>query len=398
MNSLRIVKNAEGVNGVMLSNQCVLMIEDSEEKLLGFTYQRYYMYNLEKNTKIEIAPNIPKLNIIKITDINKHPKFIYFSNFDNRENGTVEIRIFRYSIEDKICKKIYSIEDDFEKYDKYQITRVFVLNEFYMIIQNEMLRSNLSESYESYLDFELFMFNILQNETIKVVDENMSSNGISDIKLISENICVIKTGFSLLKEQRFKKLEKDEVSVEGISVVNLGQLVSDIIISKNNIVMDTIVQTFYTDTIPYIKVNGEYLVYSKYNFEQNEETVVFYNYATKESQVCLNKNESDNIKLANTIIFNHKPYLKVETTKGIEFYNVEAKKTDFIFSSEDKFETAINDIIIGTNSKKGMFGRKKAFINVYKYPGLSLVHREKAKYLGCILGANGTLYILIKKG
>ena len=115
MNSLRIVKNAEGVNGVMLSNQCVLMIEDSEAKIQGFTYQRYYMYNLEKNTKIEIAPNIPKLNIIKIHDINKHPQFIYFSNFDNREDGIVEIRIFRYSISEKICKKIYSIEDEFDK-------------------------------------------------------------------------------------------------------------------------------------------------------------------------------------------------------------------------------------------------------------------------------------------
>lgn len=398
MNSLRIVKNAEGVNGVMLSNQCVLMIEDSEAKIQGFTYQRYYMYNLEKNTKIEIAPNIPKLNIIKIHDINKHPQFIYFSNFDNREDGIVEIRIFRYSISEKICKKIYSIEDEFDKYDNYQITRVFVLNEFYMLIQNEILRSNLAQTYESYLDFELFMFNILQNETIKVVDENLVSNGILDIKLISENVCVIKTGFSLLKEQRYKKLEKDEVSVESISVVNLGQLVSDIIISKNNIVMDTIVQTFYTDTIPYIKVNGEYLVYSKYNFELNEETVVYYNYSTKESQVCLNKNDSENIKLANTIIFNKKPYLKLETAKGIEFYNVEDKKTDFIFNSEDRFELAINDIIIGTSVKNALFGKKKSFINVYKYPGLSLVHKEKGKYIGCIADAKGVFYILTKKG
>ena len=81
MNSLRIVKNAEGVNGVVLSNQCVLLIEETEEKFEDYTYQKYFMYNLETNTKVELAPNIPKLNIVKIKDINRFSEFVYFSNF-----------------------------------------------------------------------------------------------------------------------------------------------------------------------------------------------------------------------------------------------------------------------------------------------------------------------------
>lgn len=351
MNSLRIVKNAEGVNGVVLSNQCVLLIEETEEKLEDYTYQKYFMYNLETNTKVELAPNIPKLNIVKIKDINRFSEFVYFSNFHLDEEN-IEIRIFRYSIKEKNCKNIYTITDKFEKYKNYQKTRIYVLNEYYLLIQNEILRRNLTESYEGYLDFELSMYNILQQETIKIVDENLNSNGIADIKLISGNVCVLKTGYSLLKEDRYRLLEKEEVSVESISFVNLGQLVSDIIISKTNIVMNTIDQAFYTDTIPYFKVKGDYLIYSKYNFEQKEETVVYYNYTEKKKYVCINKSESEEIKLANTIIFNKKPYIMVDTAQGIEFYNILDKKTDFIFNNHGKFEYAVNDTIIGSSIKK----------------------------------------------
>ena len=398
MNSLRIVKNAEGVNGVTLSNQCVLLIENKEDKLMDFNYQSYYMYNLENNTKVEIAPNIPKLNIVEIRDINKCPEYVYFANFHYDEDGRIEIRIFRYSIKEKNCKNVYTIKDEYIKYEKYLRTKIFVLNEFYLLIQNEILRSNLTENYEDYLDFELSMYNILQEETIKIADENLNANGISDIKLIGDNVCVLKSGFSLMKDERFKFLEKEEVSVESISFVNLGQLVSDIIISKRNIVMNTIEQTFYNTTIPYFRVHGEYLIYSKYNLEQNEETVVFYNYTTKDSRVCINKNENEEISLAKTIIFNKKPYIMIETSNGIEFYNVMDKKTDFVFKNNDKFEYAINDIIIGSIEKKGMFGKSKNYINVYKYPGLSLVHSEKGSFLGCILDGNGKTYILTKKG
>lgn len=397
MNSLRIVKNAEGVNGVVLSNQCVLLIEETEEKFEDYTYQKYFMYNLETNTKVELAPNIPKLNIVKIKDINRFSEFVYFSNFHLDEEN-IEIRIFRYSIKEKNCKNIYTITDKFEKYKNYKKTRIYVLNEYYLLIQNEILRRNLTESYEGYLDFELSMYNILQQETIKIVDENLNSNGIADIKLISGNVCVLKTGYSLLKEDRYRLLEKEEVSVESISFVNLGQLVSDIIISKTNIVMNTIDQAFYTDTIPYFKVKGDYLIYSKYNFEQKEETVVYYNYTEKKKYVCINKSESEEIKLANTIIFNKRPYIMVDTAQGIEFYNILDKKTDFIFNNHGKFEYAVNDTIIGSSIKKGLFGKNREYISVYKYPGLSLVHSEKGKFIGCITDGFGKTYILTKKG
>lgn len=398
MNSIRIVKNAEGVNGVVLSNQCVLQIEETDDKLLGYNYQKIFMYNLENNTKTEVAPNIPKLNIVKITDINKAPDYIYFSNFTCEDNENIEIRIFRYSLSENNCKSIYSINDELSKYQNYMRTRIFILNEFYMLIQNEMLRKNLTETYEGYMDYELSMYNILQKETIKILDENLTSNGISDIRLISENVCVLKSGFSLLEEDRYKYLERDEVSVESVSFVNLGQLVSDIIISKKNIVMNTIEQSFYSCTIPYINVVDEYLVYSKYNIEQNEETVVYYNYKTKESQLCIKKNDEDDKSLAKTIVFNKKPYVMVETGSGIEFYNIFDKKTDFIFSSDDKFECAIKDIIIGSYEKKGLFGKKKSYINVYKFPGLSIIHREKGKYIDCITDENDKTYIMTRKG
>ena len=119
---------------------------------------------------------------------------------------------------------------------------------------------------------------------------------------------------------------------------------------------------------------------------------------TKESYVCINKTENEDIILAKTIIFNEKPYIMVETVSGIEFYNILDKKTDFVFRESDKFEYAVNDIIIGSSEKKGLFGRTRKYINVYKYPGVSLVHSEKGKFIGCIVNDNDKIYILTKKG
>ena len=399
MNSLRIVKNAEGVNGVMLSNHCMLMVEDTDERYGEYIYQKYYMYDLEKNTKIEIAPNIPKLNIVKLTDIEKHPNYIYFSNINIGEENIIEIRLFRYSIETKICKKIHSIMvENVESTSEFRV-KVFVINEFYLIIQREYLRKNLSEDYEGFFDFNLTLFNMVQDEIIEIVDENLVSNGIFDIRLISENICVIKTGFSMLLDKRYEKLTADEASVESISFVNLGQLVSDIIIQKKNIVFNTIEQAFFTNTIPYIRVNGEYLVYSIYNINEKEEKVVFYNVNTKVSQICINKNEDkDYASLAKTLILKGRPYLRIDTDEQIEFYNVEDKKVDFVFKTDMKFETAIKNIIISSTVKKTIFGNTRHYFNVHSYPGLSVIHHEKGKYLGCVADSEGKIYILTKKG
>ncbi|MDE6699207.1 MAG: hypothetical protein K2J91_07005, partial [Lachnospiraceae bacterium] len=54
--------------------------------------------------------------------------------------------------------------------------------------------------------------------------------------------------------------------------------------------------------------------------------------------------------------------------------------------------------VIGSSEKKGLFGRKRKYINVYKYPGVSLVHSEKGKFIGCIVNDNDKIYILTKKG
>ena len=71
MNSLRIVKNAEGVNGPVLGNQCVLIVEETKEQFRGYNVLKYYMYNLDKNIKTEVAPSIAKHNIVNIIDINE---------------------------------------------------------------------------------------------------------------------------------------------------------------------------------------------------------------------------------------------------------------------------------------------------------------------------------------
>ena len=292
------------------------------------------------------------------------------------------------------CSSVYSFESTIEQYLNCMRTKVFVVNNDFILIQNEFLRANLTDNFEGYFDFELSLYSVPENKLYKVIDENLSNNGIEDIISLDENICALKTGFSLLDDERYNKLSKEEVSVEGVSIVNILQLVSDMRIMKQTIVIDAIDQTYYDATIPYIEKNGDFLIYSKVNFERREEEIIFYNYLTKEAIRCINTNISSRSDLGNHMIINNVPYIMHVKLNGIELYNIEKNKVDVKFNEDMTIEAVKNDFVIVSHKKKGLFGLKN-YIMVYKYPLMDMVHKEKGIYKGCLSSNYDEIFILL---
>ena len=62
----------------------------------------------------------------------------------------------------------------------------------------------------------------------------------------------------MLEDNRYNELEEDEASLETVSLVNIGQMISDLIISQERIVHTTLDQAYYKTTIPYLKKIGNY--------------------------------------------------------------------------------------------------------------------------------------------
>ena len=397
--NINIINNAEGLNGKMLKNGCLLKIHEESSEFEGINLVKMTFYDLKKNARVELRPDIKKCNIIKIDDIQYNSNYIYFAGMIPVKDkcDIVKITIYRYDyVGSKLTDIVYEFEENLENYNNYMRTRMFIVNENYMFIQNEYLRANFTEEYEGYLDFELSMYDIKNDTTYKIHDEQLAQCGIMSFIPISANTCILKTGFSLDEDNRYKVLKKEEAVLESISFVNIGQMVSDILSGKHEVVLDTIDSVYYNATIPYLKTDGKYICYSKVKFDDKfEEEIVFYDYKTKKSLMCINNNIDEHLKLARTCIMCDKPHIILKNTKGYEFVNVSNPDNNVILDMDGDVEYASEHIVVASGKYKGFLGKKRDVVCAFSFPSLKLLHREKGRFEGVVI-ADERINLLIK--
>lgn len=394
---IRIIKNSKNIGSKLLFNNTVLRIDKEPTGISNINKCRYFLYNIELNKEEEILKNIDKYDLFDIRVVLNTDEYIYFLNIDDIKEESPNFNIYKYDLVKDECSLVYSFEVKLEQYLSYMRTKIFVINNDFLILQNESLRANLTEDFEDYFDYELSLYSVPEKKLYKVIDENLCNNGIDDIIALEDNVCAIKTGFSLLEDERCNKLSREEVSVEGVSIVNILQLVSDMMIMKQTIVLDSIEQAYYDATIPYIEKNGNFLIFSKVNFERREEEIIFYDYIKKEAKKCINTNITSKNDLGNHMVINDDPYIMHNKSTGIEFYNIEKNKVDIKFNEGIKIEAVKNSFVIVSQKKKTVFGMKN-FINVYKFPLMNAVHREKGFFKGCLAGEHDEIFILMANG
>lgn len=392
--NIRIIKNAHKIKGNLYNGSFILEKEYEPSEYEGINTVRYFIYRPEENEREELLSGKKKYDVYKIKCLDKKIDNLYFTTITDSGSENQSITMYKYNISSKEIEPVYSVREHVSEYSNYKRTRVFVLNDFYMLFQNEYIRYNLTETYSGYFEFDQFLYCIRDEKKVPVVDDNIRTNGIENIKLYDNNKCLIKTGFNLITDERYEKMEKNEVSLEKISFVNLGQLVSEILLSKGNIAIDTIDQAFYTETFPYAAVKGKYVIYSKVEIKNHQEQVVFYNTETKKTTTCINQNIYSQDDLAWSYVIGQTPYIRLKKKGETRFYNLIKNKVDISFSEEKKVETVVNDMFIVSGTKKHLIGKEKPTIAVYRYPDLTLLHQEKGEYMGCIATDRNSVYIL----
>lgn len=395
--NIRIIKNAQGLKCNTLSNGYMLQTKETDSEYENISLINYYLYDPLKNESVEIEPAIKKYNLIYVKDIKFQSEFVYFTNLKPVGDGTdnMIITLYRYDISKGESVVVYRFEEKLEKYSDYMRTRIFAVNEYYLFIQNEYLRANLTENYADYFDFELSMYSINEDKLYKINDENLNHYGIIDFEPITSNICVLKQGFDLYKDERYKILKKSEAAMESVNFVNMGQMVSDILLGQSSVVMDSIENVYYTATIPYIKVEDDYVIYSKVKLEEKiQEEIVFYNFAKKEAVMCINGGVSLDGKLAQTCVIAKQPFIIFCNENEYEFIDITEKKKGMSLEVCNKIEYLKDNLLVTSITTKGFFGKEKKYIMVYKLPEMKLLHKEKANFIGCTLLENEQLYIM----
>ncbi len=394
---IRIIKNSQGLKCNTLNNGYMLQIKETDSEYENIKLINYYLYDPVKNESVEIEPEIKKYNLIYVKDIKFKSEFVYFTNIKPVGDGTdnMIIALYRYDILKGESIVAYRFEEKLERYSDYMRTRIFAVNEYYLFIQNEYLRANLTEDYVDYFDFELSMYSINEDKKYKINDENLNHYGIIDFEPVTSNICLLKQGFDLYKDDRYKILKKREAAMESVNFVNMGQMVSDILLGQSGVVMDAIENVYYTATIPYIKVVDDYVIYSKVKLEEKlQEEIVFYNFAKKEAVMCINGGVSLNGKLAHACVIAKKPFIILNKEEEYEFIDITDKKNGMFLENCNKIEYLKDNVLVASTSIKGFLGKKKPYVMVYKVPGMKLIHKEKGSFIGCTLLDNEHLYIM----
>lgn len=232
---IKILQNSEWHFGKYLSDNYVLETTEYDGEFESVKGIRYSLLNLETNERIEVLPNINKYNIGEIIDVSTEPKYLYFANVEkddteaskdiyadytevDRYKEVGKILLLRYNISSGATEALYNFSENLYGLNEIKKLKIFIINDYYIIIQNEYLVLNKSKTYSGFFRFNQRLYNIKDETEYMIADENFNLNGIMNILAISDNQCVIKTGYSLLEDNRYNLLDEDECSLEAVSL------------------------------------------------------------------------------------------------------------------------------------------------------------------------------------
>ena len=221
--NLRLIKNAGNTAwNEMLARDVILETTYENSRYPEIRQVRYFIYNVAENERYEVMPKTRKLDIFKIRDTDLERKYLYFTQYIPREDL---FQIVRFEWQTQKSAVIYEFEEAIDNFFYEKKLSVFVLNENNVLLQTEHLRRNMSDNYEGYFDFSLTLYNRTEEKNYQVIDDNLTRNGITELLPVTDTMCVIKTGYSLFEDHLYEILDKMEVSVESVYLVNIQQLV-----------------------------------------------------------------------------------------------------------------------------------------------------------------------------
>ncbi len=399
--NLKIYKNKADFSGVYLKDHIVLEKIKTDKKLSYNKEQPsllpvdYYLYHLDENIQIEVASGMKKYDLGKIYFLPSSCDYVYFTTYSVLQNGFHRIYLMRFLEEQDLLEEVYSL--DCQGIDFLSRLRLsfFILNDSYFLIQKEEDSNRKDVCMFSY---DVVFYSVKEKKEYEVKDENLTMNGIDCMIQLQDNLCLIKTGFPLTPHDRFSRLNEREVSVENIYVINREQLVSDLVLQKENVLGQSIDQTYYDATIPYAAQAENFVVYSKVKKENREEEIIFYDYKNNIQYSCIYPGIDNTYPSAKTYILGGQPCVRLEKEKYCELLDVATNQPLLKLEKQEHLEAVLHDFILVEKRKHKLFSRNsRSKVKVYKYPAMALLHEEKGQFQCAISPEEEELYLFITK-
>ena len=394
--NIRFLAQSEYFNGIHLKDDIILEKEYEQGDFTNLPKVRYYLYYLEENIRKEVMPHTDKVDVFQITNCQYDSEFLYFTEYENMLGEGYTFNIIRYNINDHTHTKIITLKDNINLYPDNKEIKIYILDDSNLIIQRALPKQIGTGRQTVFADYSLILFNFVKNKQIVINEENLVRNGIEFIIPYSETTCIMKTGFSLFEDNRHSLMSKDDAPVESLFSLNIQQLISDLQLEQPNIVMNAIDQSYYDTTIVNAKIISNYLIYSKYNYENNDENIVFYDMDTKEVYTCINKTSSGESLLKNATVIDQTPYMLSRNSSGTQFFNLILNDIDTTYSEDFEIKYVNNSTIVSKFIEKNIFGKEKEMVTVHKFPSKKVILQEKGTFIGAVCSNSETTYIFLK--
>ena len=392
--NIRFLAQFEYFNAVHFKDDIILEKEYEVGPFENIPKVRYYLYFLEENVRKEVAPHSDKVDIFEITNCVHHSDFIYFTEYDKDVNGGYIFNIIRYNITDHTFGKIITLRDDINLYPNHKQIKIFVLDDQNLIIQRALPKVSDSDPDKyGFHKFSQIVFNFVKNKQIVIHNSNLVDNGIDYIIPYSENNCIMKTGYPVFDQG---VVTEDDAAVESIVTLNIQQFLSDLQLEQQNVVYNNIDQCFFDSTIGKAKIQGGYLIYSKYNHDDDEENTIFYDLETKETFTCINKTSHKHSLINYATVIDNVPYMLMKKSYGTEFLNLMTDEIENTYPPEYNIEYINNTTVVASFKEKNIWNKEKTGVAIIKYPGKKVVLQEDGIYIGAIASNDETTYIFLE--
>ena len=398
---IRIIPNKTDVDCRSLNEKWLLLI--NREKIttnigtgiVPFSRIYYYTYNVKRNVREEILPDVSKYEVAHFSFAEKNCPYLYYFtiNFDHYPNST--FTLFRYNAQDMTCSEVYRYEDNLKEYVLSKHLSVFVLNENYIIMQFEYLKE-MASGISGYYEYASFLYDISTGKKHQIRQDNIEKYGLQTILPIVPNVCALKIGYPVLPQGAGKeRLTKEEAAQEELCLVTISQFISDIIIGSKGLTRELIDSVYYEESILHVKRHGKYLIYTKARLFDNSVDTVFYQFSTKEVLVVRKENASGKEDNSSFFSLAGRPCVAHYTSKLLEILDVKNKEILLRLPKDSEIVDILHDYIVLQIGKKGLITAQKTY-EIYQYPSVKLVSKLKSESLKCISQTATDINLLTK--
>ena len=389
--NIKVLKNFDMAFCAPVNKSMVMAVSEKAEEIIpGSTAQSLFIINPETSEKAEVAPEIPKFLIDRISYASNDRDYVVFPTAQPGADDVLNITLYYYGLSDGTLKQLHSFAVDLQDFNKSLFLKVFVLDEENLIIQSETFTEGLIRPA-----YRLKMFDARSGTVKDIRIKELIDNGISAMFPLADNKCVIKAGRAYFPDREYM-LKPADLDREFIFIIPVNQFISELTIDIDNGFSEIVEESRDNTTLPYIKVSGTKLIYAVYYVAEGKEEIIIYDTETGKKTIRINSRLKNINDLWHTFVVDGSPYLVTGSGgAGARVTDLNTQKTFVRLENGDDIPFVYDDLVVMTGKKKKLF-RDQDYVAVYKFPEIynNQIAEIKGVYSGSLVNGDDLIIFI----